>query len=413
MKRQGTGWKLCVCFLAAVVLVTVGGCGAQEDNAPLQNQISDGGESMVEDSESQTADVTRTDMAVEYKEEDMDAAWDPSEATTITLSGSSVSIEGSGASAQGSILTISQAGIYVVTGTLTDGQILIEADKEDTVRLILNGVDITCSDGAAIYAKQADKLILTLADGTENTIEDGVTYTGQVDEEPDAAIFSKDDLTINGTGILRVSGNFNNGIGTKDDLMVISGTIEVTAVNDGLRGRDSIAILDGDITIDAGNDGMKSNHDSDPEKGWIVLDGGCCRITAEHDGIQAQTQLVIHGGEYTITAGDGSENAEKIASTGFMNWQQTAADDTGESYKGLKASAITVTGGTLTIDAADDSVHANGDALLEAGTLYLSSGDDGVHADGNLTINSAVIEISKSYEGLEGASIDITAEQFG
>lgn len=166
----------------------------------------------------------------------------------------------------------------------------------------MNGVSIACSDSAALYAKQAGKTILTLSDGTENTFTDGeaYTYASAAEDEPDAAVFCKDDLTINGGGTLIVNGRYRNGIASKDNLVVTGGDIRITAAHDALRGRDSLAVSSGTFTIDAGADGVKSNNDEDTEKGWISLDGGVFAITAGNDGIQAETVLQINGGDYTI-----------------------------------------------------------------------------------------------------------------
>ncbi|TEB15853.1 hypothetical protein Psfp_01796 [Pelotomaculum sp. FP] len=358
-------------------------------------------------------------IAVEYSSEDLDSAWDPATATNITLQGSSIEVEGSGAASEGSKLTITAAGTYVLSGALTDGQIVVDAKKDDLVRLVLNGTSISCSDNAAIYAKQAKKTILTLAEGSSNTVQDGTAYTlAEGEDEPDAAIFSQDDLTINGSGSLTVNGQFKHGIATKDDLVITGGSINVTAAGDGLRGRDSIAVNGGAFTVEAGSDGFQANNDEDADKGWISLDGGVFNITAGSDGIQADTLLQVTDGKVTLTTGGDSVNASSGAN-GNGNprpeWGKretaaadtTAEEDTG-SAKGLKAGAgILISGGIIAIDSSDDAIHSNGEIVIKAGELVISSGDDGIHADSALAVDGGNIRISQSYEGLESAAITI------
>ena len=170
-------------------------------------------------------------------------------------------------------MTITAAGTYVVSGSLDDGQIVVDTEDKETVRLVLNGADITCSTSAPIYVKSADKIILILADGTENQVTDGDSYVLEDAEsdEPNAAIFSKSDLTINGDGSLIVKANYNDGIASKDDLKIVSGDITVDAVNDAIKGRDCIGVKDGTIKVTAGGDGLQSTNDEDPEKGFICI----------------------------------------------------------------------------------------------------------------------------------------------
>ena len=359
-----------------------------------------------------------------YSDRDLAGTWDAETATKISLNVSSIAVSGSGATASGGMLTITAAGVYVLSGTLTDGQIIVDAADSDKVQIVLDGVSITCSDSAPIYVKQADKVFLTLADGTKNTVTDGTAYTiADGEDEPDAAIFSKDDLTINGSGALTVTANYNNGIASKDDLVITGGTITVTAVNDGLRGRDLVAICDGVFVINAAQgDGIQSNNDEDTDKGWVSIDGGTLDITAGNDGIQAETVLQITDGTVNIKTGGGSANASTDskgnARPGWGKWDNqttsTATEDSADSLdssdsaKGVKAgTAIYVTGGTMDIDSSDDSIHSNGDFIISAGTVTISSGDDGIHADSTLVVDGGTIDISQSYEGLEGTTITV------
>ena len=375
--------------------------------------------------------------ALAPKNHDLRSDWDNSSATIITLNGGAVLVEGSGATASGGVVTISQAGTYVVSGTLTNGQIVVDATKDDRVHLVLNGVEITNRTGAAIYAPVCDKLILTLADGTNNTVTDGgsnFSYTLVDDEEPNAAIFSKNDLTINGTGTLTVNAGFNNGIGTKDDLLIVSGNFIINAANHGLRGNDSVGIVSGMFDITAGSDGIRTNNDSNESRGWIHIEDGTFDIKAQKDGIQAENNLSITGGVFIITTGDGSANAP-VRMGGFgdgrqggmggmppmggqppMNGRQpqpqatvTETDDESTSMKALKArTQINITGGAFTIDAEDDGVHSDGDVFISGGNLSIKTGDDGIHADNAVVITGGVIDIPVCYEGIEGLSVTIS-----
>jgi len=359
-----------------------------------------------------------------YSDRDLAGTWDAEAATEISLDGSSITVSGPGATAAGGTLTITAAGVYVLSGSLTGGQIVVDAADTDKVQIVLNGVSVTCPDSAPIYVKQADKVFLTLAGGTANTVTDGDAYTlAEGEDEPDAAIFSKSDLTVNGAGALTVTANYNNGIASKDDLVITGGAITVTAVNDGLRGRDVVAVCDGALVINAARgDGIQSNNDEDAAKGWVSIDGGTFDITAGKDGIQAETVLQITGGTISAKTGGGSAGAnsagkdnERPGRGGWNNQtppaaaeENTDSSSAADSAKGLKAgSAVYITGGKMDIDSADDAVHSNGDVLISAGTLILASGDDGIHADSSLVVDDGAIDIAQSYEGLEGNTITI------
>ena len=229
----------------------------------------------------QNPEITSSPISVEYDRDDLDSSVSSPDMSYIKLEGDSITFEGSGATVNGNIVTITSAGMYSISGTLNDGQIIVDTQDAETVELVLNGADITYSTSAPIYVSNAGKTVITLADGTENYVTDGASYLFEdAEDEPNAAIFSKDDLTINGNGSLTVNANYNNGIASKDDLKITGGSITVTAVNDGIKGRDSIAVKDGTITINAGGDGMQANNDIDAEKGYVAIEGGTLDITA-------------------------------------------------------------------------------------------------------------------------------------
>lgn len=353
-------------------------------------------------------EITLSPPVATYDSDDLDASADSAEMTTIQLDGDSITVDGSGATVDGSTVTITSAGTYSVSGTLADGQVIVNTEDEQKVTLVLNSASITSLTSAPIYVVNAEKTVITLAAGTENYVTHGETYLLQEAEsdEPSAAIFSHDDLTLNGDGSLTVTANTNNGIASKDDLKITGGNITVTAVNDGLKGKDSIAVKDGVITISAGGDGLQAHNDSDVEKGYIAIEGGTLNITAGLDGIQAETRLLVSGGDITLTTGGGSGNSSILAGWGLWG----SNDDDAASAKGLKAGVdVTITGGVIAIDSSDDAVHSNNSLTLDGGTILLASGDDGIHADSTLEVSGGDLNITKSYEGLESAVITLNA----
>ena len=417
--------KIFTLLLALALVFTFTGCfdgevGSTDSMSP--SQPSSGSENG-----NQNIDTTTSTISVVYDSDDLDYNWNSSETSYLTLAGDSITIDRDGATVDGSQVTITSAGTYNLSGTLNDGQVIVDTEDDKTVKLVLNGADISCSTNAPIYVIDAEKVVVTLANGTENYVTDGDSYILEDDEsdEPNAAIFSKSDLTINGSGSLTVEANYNNGIQSKDDLKITGGNITVNAVNDGIKGRDSIAIRNGNITVDAGGDGIQSNNDEDTERGFVALEGGTLNITAGEDGIQAETSLVVSGGDITISSGGGSVNSSSGDTWG--TWGPRGMENTPDSgsstgsAKGLKADVnITITAGTINIDSSDDSIHSNNSLTIAGGSMVLTSGDDGIHSDSTLEINGGDISITKSYEGIEssavtvnGGNIDIIASDDG
>lgn len=376
------------------------------------------------------------------------------EADTFIKLGSEMTIEGEGAKVENNKIIISSAGTYSISGKLDDGQIVINAGDEDKVYLILNGVDITSSNNAPIYAINSKKLIILTANGSENNISDGKEYVleDSSTDEPNGAIFSKDDIVFIGNGKLTVNGNYNHGIVSKDKLKIQSGDIVVNSKNDGIKGKDCINVTSGKVVINSGGDGMQSSNNTDETKGYVYIEGGTINITSEEDGIQAETQLLIKDGDININSGGGSKNSTKATSgkggmpdkgmgdrpqmpkdmniqmgempeipkdmndvKGEMTEIPSGGDvSTNEetestvSTKALKATSnITIDGGKINIDSCDDSIHSNGSITINGGTMNMASGNDGIHSDLELNINGGNINISKSYEGIEGQVINI------
>lgn len=332
----------------------------------------------------------------EVHDDGAEDGWESSAVIPIVLNGASITADGAGLTVDGSTVTITAAGTYSLSGSLQDGQIIVNSEDEAVVRLILNGVDLRSSTSAPIYIMRAAEAAIVLADNTENTVSDGSAYVFAAADinEPNAAIYSAADLTLFGNGSLTVQGNYNDGIASQDGLVVTGGTITVRAVDDGIRGKDYLVVKNGNITVDAQGDGLKADNAEDATKGYISIETGVIKITAAGDAIQAETDVLITDGEITLTSGGGS--------------QSTVGADA--SAKGIKAVVgVNIDGGTVTIDAADDAINSNGSLTITGGTFTLASGDDGMHADATLTVNGGDIRITESYEGIESAVITINA----
>ncbi|GEM_PF-336837 len=341
---------------------------------------------------------------------DTAADWDDTESTAITLTASGADFEPTDAiSYNDQLLTIKQGGTYVISGTWDDGRIEVTSEDDSPVRLVLNGVALTNRDGSAISVLQAEQAIVTVAKGTENTITDGETYSAAGEDDPNAAIFSKDDLTINGDGTLTVNGRYNNAVVSKDDLKVSSTKLTVTAKDDGLIGKDLLAVRKTELSVTAGGDGLKATNSKDADKGNVVLENNDMTITSGSEGIQSKNGLSIDGGTYVITAGGGSP--AEIAGKGRIperaSSEESAADE--KTGKGLKAAgSLTITSGKFQIDSSDDAIHSNGAIDISDGSLTLSTGDDGIHANELVALSGGDIDITKSYEGIEGNAITIS-----
>jgi hypothetical protein len=406
--------KITILLLFAALVFTSGACSSTA-SAYTESITTSGAETRLVEStitevdQQQSTEAASTPISAEYDQDDLDVSTDTSDLAHVRLEGDSITVDGSGATVDGSIVTITAAGTYDISGTLDDGQIIVDTQDEETVHLVLEGVDITSSTNAPIYVRNAEKTVITLADGTENIVADGAAYVFEDAEsdEPNATVFSKDDLTINGSGSLTVNANYKNGITSKDDLKITGGTITVNAVNDGIKGRDSIAVVDGTITVDAGGDGLQSTNDEDAEKGYVSIEGGTFDITAGLDGIQAETTLLVSGGELTIVSGGGSVASSSAGAWGGRGMEGNP-NQTTESAKGLKAGVdLTIMDGAIQITSLDDAIHSNNSITINGGDILLASGDDGIHADSILTINGGDLNIAQSYEGLESVVITI------
>jgi hypothetical protein len=377
--------------LSFLLLLSLG-AGCEESLAPGGDGVVPGNPEAVRFDE--TVDEALAENSPDH-EEPGDCAWEPDGATRITLGGDGITVDGAGVSVDGSRATIDTAGTYLISGTLDDGRIIVDTDGDGLVRLVLGGADITCSSNAPLSIAAAEKTVIVLEEGTDNHLTDAAVYVfdDPEDDEPNAALFSKDDLTICGGGMLSVSGNYNDGIAVKDGLVIRDAVIAVDAADDGIRGKDYLVIRGAHIVIDCGGDGLKSDNDSNASRGYIYIGSGAIDIECGGDAMQAETDVLISGGEYVLLPGGGSN----------------AAVAEGGSAKGIKAgTAAIVDGGVFAFDCADDGINSKNSVVINGGSLAISSADDAVHADSTLGVNGGVIAIATCVEGLESSVLSIT-----
>lgn len=327
----------------------------------------------------------------------------------------------------GQTVTITQAGTYQIAGTLDDGALIVESAENAKITLVLGGVSIKNSTGAAIQIATADDVTIELAEGTTNVLQSGeevdIATATEGEEASGGALQSKVDLKIKGKGSLTVLGYLNNGIHCTKDLKIKNGNISVTALGHGIKGKNSVTVSGGTVTVTSGKDGITSDETENEEKGFVTIEDGKIIITSAGDGVSAETTLTVTGGVISIISGGGSANAQQKTDNmrDWWDFDNSASDDNSVSCKGLKAGkAMMISGGSITIDAQDDALHTDGDMTISGGECILSTGDDGVHAELSLTVLDGKITVLTSYEGLEANQItladgelDITATDDG
>lgn len=319
-----------ITLLAALALT---GCSATSTSNASASSATSTSASSSSDTTSKVADSFSTDvksgakLAEDTHYSAKDLTWDSSSEVTIDLSNPTAT---DGVTVSDGVITITKAGNYRLSGTY-EGQIKVEAADSDMVRLILDNATITNSTGAAINVVEADEVVIYTASGTTNTVSDGSSYSDTASGSPDAAIYSKSDLTLAGEGTLKVEGKYEEGIHTTDGLVIASGTLEVNAANTGIKGKDYVDILDGTITVTASQDGIKATNDTDGNRGWVRLSGGTVNISAGDDGFKAERVLEISGGTLNIT----------------------------QSNEGIEAQYINILDGTVNVTSSDDGINAS------------------------------------------------------
>lgn len=338
------------------------------------------------------------DMGEMFTDRDLRGDYKESESVAVTLNGSTAKCNSKDVEISGSTVVIKAEGTYILSGTLDNGMVIVEADEKAKVQLVLKGVSISNSANAAIYVRSADKVFVTLAQGTVNTLTNGGSYTAIDDNSIDAVIFSKCDLAVNGTGSLQITAKAGHGIVSKDDLKVIDGNLTIDAEKHGLSGKDSVRIAGGTISITSGKDGIQSDHEK-AEKGYVYISDGKFTINASGDGVSASGLLQIDGGSFDITAGKGSSN-KTVARD---------ADGSTVSTKGIKAVGnLVINDGVFVIDSQDDALHTNGSLTVNGGEYQIATGDDGLHGDETTTVAGGKLVITTSYEGIEGKNVVIS-----
>ena len=425
--------KLLALFCATALSMTaVAGCTGTKSSTGNIDSLETETDTEEIEVQSITGTFSSTDM---FTERDLAGTYEESGAVYVTLSDDGITGETAGVAINGQTMTITAEGTYIFSGTLSEGQIVVDADNAK-VQIVFDNVDITCASSAAVYVKSAEKVFVTLAEGSQNTLRNTDEYVAIDDNNIDAVIFAKSDLTLNGTGSLTIVSAEGHGIVSKDDLKIIGGTYDITAAGHALSGKDSVRIADGTFILTAEKDGIHAENADDEEKGYIYIADGDFTITSDGDGMDASNIVQIEDGTFDITAGGGAANSLKTHESdmpgGGMSQnierpdgenmpQDTTTDESGTSTKGIKAGGgMYLNGGTYQIDSADDSIHSNANITIADGTYTLATGDDGVHADDALTVNGGTITVTESYEGLEGltvtindGTIDITARDDG
>lgn len=418
-----------------------------------------------EDNTEVTEESNSTAAMDMFTDRDREVGYDEESTVAIELKDGASTAQSESVVVEGDVITITEEGSYILSGTLTDGQIIVAA-KDAKVQLVLNNVDITCEDSAALYISDADKVFVTSLDGTTNSLSTTGEFVAIDDNNIDGTIYSKSDLTLNGGGCLEITCDYGHGIVSKDDLVVTSGEYIVDACSHALSGKDSVRIAGGSFELTAGKDGVHSENADDEEKGFVYIENGTFTIVSDGDGIDASNYVEIVDGSFDITAGGGYENAEahmqgsfggfggrtgegkqlnggEMPNTGEMpeggqmleggempdrgprpnsgdmsNGELAddgeipeVSDETSEettSTKGIKSDGIMIIhGGEYSINSADDGMHSNSSMEIDGGKIEIASGDDGIHSDEGLVINDGAVNIINSYEGLEGLTITI------
>lgn len=326
--------KLLALFCATALSMTaVAGCTGTKSSTG--NVVSSETETNAEETSAQSEAGTFSSADM-FTERDLAGTYEESGAVYVTLSDDGITGETDGVVIKGQTVTITAEGTYIFSGTLSEGQIVVDADNAK-VQIVFDNVDITCASSAAVYVKSAEKVFVTLAEGSQNTLRNTDEYVAIDDNNIDAVIFAKSDLTLNGTGSLTIISAEGHGIVSKDDLKITGGTYDITAAGHALSGKDSVRIADGTYTLATGD-----------------------------DGVHADDALIVNGGTITVT----------------------------ESYEGLEGLAVTINDGTIDITASDDGINTAGEKMeLNGGYIHILAGGDGVDSNGDLTINGGEIYI--------------------
>ena len=416
--------KLISLFLSALLLCS---CGSK--NAPADSTEST--------KASPVTELTEEKISKMFTERDLDCDPSDEKSAEIELMGTTASSSSDAVNISGSTVTITDEGTYLITGELSDGMLCVDAGKDDKVHLVFDKAQIKSSTDAPLYILEADKVVVTLADKSENLLENGGSFEIRDDNNIDGAVFSKADLTLNGTGSLQVISPAGHGIVCKDDLVICGGAYTVDSQSHGIDANDSVRLRECSLTVSSGKDAIHAENSDDASLGFVYIRSAALDAVCEGDGISASSYMQIEDGDFKIVAGGGYENGTKSSSGGWGDFMggkggwggggrssqssSSTADDSSTSMKGLKSgNDMLISNGTLIIDSADDALHSNTNLVINGGTFTIATGDDALHAEEKLDVTAGTIEISTSYEGLEalnihvsGGSITLTATDDG
>lgn len=370
--------------------------------------------------------VTASDV---FSDRDLETGYNKNSAVVIKLNGKSASCNSDAVKTSGSKITITDEGTYIISGTLQDGMVVVDADKSDKIQIVLNGANISSLTSAALYVLKADKVFITTAAKSGNTLSNGGTYKAIDGNNIDSVIYSKEDLTLNGEGSLTIDAKAGHGIVSKDSLVLASGEYNITAEKHGISGKDDVSVADGNYKIVSGKDGIHAENADDESLGFVYILDGTFDITSEGDGISGAAFGQIENGSFKIKTGGGYEAASnnhkpemrEVHRPGQWGGKEDTppeappdetenSDNTDTaSIKGVKADGdLYLDGGKFEINSEDDSLHSNNSVIITKGNYELASGDDGIHAGSDAVISDGTINISSSYEGIEGKTINIS-----
>jgi hypothetical protein len=363
----------------------------------------------------------------EFTANDLEVGYEDSTAAHITLNKNSIEVSGDGASANGTVLTIKNKGTYVISGSLDNGQIIVDAGEQDKVRLVLNGVTINCSDYAPIYIKSADKVFITLQKDTQNTLSDGTAYAQTDENKVDGVIFSKADLTINGEGTLNITANYKHSIVSKDDLVFTGGTYNIKAVKNVLSGKNCVKIKDGTFNLSStGGKGITSKNGDDTTKGYVYISGGTITITDCKEGIEG-TAIVVDNGTIDITASDDGFNSASAAASTSSDSSVDATSSAsvtdnkngdrmgpggfgggGGAFENDTSCYLDINGGTIRVNANGDGLDSNGSLYITGGEIYVSgpteNNNGGLDYNGTADITGGTVVVAGSTGMAQGFS---------
>ncbi|MBQ9347668.1 MAG: carbohydrate-binding domain-containing protein [Oscillibacter sp.] len=366
-----------------------------EESAAVESPTVESGETASSAAQTETTDTTLFNDT--FSSRDLSGTWDAAEAVSILLNSASISCDNPSVSVSGSAATITAAGTYRVAGTLDNGFLIVDAGTDDKVQIVLDSASIHSETFAALYVRQADKVFLTLADGTVNTLSSGGGFEAIDENNVDGTIFSKDDLTLNGSGTLAVSSPAKHAIVSKDDLIVTGGTYDITAASHALSAQDGIGIAGGSLTINAGKDGIHTSNDGDGTKGTVYVAGGTIALSAADDGVTASGLVQVDGGTMDITAAEGMEGNYIRINDGTITIQ--ASDDginAAQTYTGAPTPCVEFNGGDITVTVGQgdtDCVDSNGDLIITGGTIRVT-GNSGFDFDGSVTFIGGTVYVN-------------------